>query len=257
MRVDPVAPHAGWALFLDVDGTLLEIAATPHDVQVSEDLARLLSELSRRLGGALALISGRSLSSIDQLFAPLLFCASGVHGCERRTAAGHTIRPEIDAQEIAAARAELTALVLEHSGLLLEDKSYGLALHYRLAPQLREWAHSTMESLLQRLGPEYVLQPGKSVLELRPARASKGTSVNAFMQEAPFRGRTPIYIGDDVTDEAAFAAVNALDGVSIRVGAPAPTAAHYRLPDVAAVQEWLQATSFTSPRLRLPARAAA
>ncbi|HLS80964.1 MAG TPA: trehalose-phosphatase [Steroidobacter sp.] len=231
---------ADYAFFLDVDGTLLEIAATPQAVHVSERLKTLLNELSVRLQGALALVSGRSVSDLDALFSPARFCAAGVHGCERRTASGALLQPEVDEVGVALARAELAEFIRGHEGLLLEDKGYGVALHYRLAPHMQEEVLRRMTSLLERLGPGFELQAGKCVYELRPANWNKGAAVSAFMQEAPFRGRQPVYVGDDVTDESAFAAANALGGISVRVGKPAPTAARYALHSVLEVHRWLE-----------------
>ncbi|MGH8174790.1 MAG: trehalose-phosphatase [Steroidobacter sp.] len=235
----------GWALFLDVDGTLLEIAPTPQAVHVPESLKLLLNTLCVRLDGALALISGRSIENLDQLFAPHRYCASGVHGCERRVASGAMLRPEISARSLATARSALTAFVQAREGLLLEDKGYGLAVHFRLAPHLHDEVHEQMAVMLQHLGPDFRLQAGKFVFEIRPAHWSKGTSVSAFMQEPPFLDRRPVFIGDDVTDEDAFGAVNALDGVSVRVGEASNTIAKYRLAGVAAVHRWL--TTFPPP----------
>jgi trehalose 6-phosphate phosphatase len=241
------APHAAWALFLDVDGTLVDFAATPQSVYVPESLKTLLLSLSEQLDGAVALVSGRSVDSLDQLFAPHRFSAAGVHGCERRTAAGVTLRPEVNARGIARAREQLTAFTVNHSGLLLEDKGYGLALHFRRAPELEAQVHATMTATLDQLGADFQLQAGKLVYELRPANWSKGTSIFAFMQETPFQGRRPIFIGDDVTDEDAFGAVNALDGISVCVGDRPGTSARYRLHSVADVHRWLAA--FPPPAL--------
>jgi trehalose 6-phosphate phosphatase len=233
-------PDRKYAAFLDVDGTLLEIAPTPEAVHVSQDLKSLLQRLNARLEGALALISGRTVDTLDALFTPGRYCAAGVHGCERRTASGNVLRPQVDAQAVSAARRTLASFVREHEGLLLEDKSYGLAVHFRLVPHLQSRVHERMLSMLERLGGAFELQAGKCVFELRPAGWNKGAAVAAFMEEQPFRGRQPIYIGDDVTDESAFAAVNALDGLTIRVGDPAPTAARYRLRGVSEVHAWLE-----------------
>jgi trehalose 6-phosphate phosphatase len=226
------------ALFLDVDGTLLDIAPTPESVIVSEQIKQLLHTLSTLLDGALALVSGRSIRTLDVLFDPLRFTAAGIHGCERREASGCILRPDIDIARVAAARDELTAWTLRHPGTLLEDKGYALALHYRLAPELEIPALSEVESALAMLGT-HELQRGKFVFELRPAGYSKGGAIQAFMSEQPFRGRQPLFIGDDVTDEAGFDAVNQLKGISVRVGHSTQTAAKYRLENVQAVIGWL------------------
>ena len=227
------------ALFLDVDGTLIEIAATPHAVVVPEDLKTLLRNLSTRFDGALALISGRSIPTLDSLFSPLRLTAAGIHGCERRTADGRLVRPTIDARRFAATRDDLARWSALHPGSLLEDKGYALALHYRLAPALESAALDEARRALQQLGGTHELQRGKFVFELRPAGYSKGTAIEAFMREPPFHGRRPLFIGDDVTDEDGFAVVNALDGISIRVGDAATTSARHRLADVDAVRQWL------------------
>lgn len=203
-----------WALFLDVDGTLLEIAETPQDVHVPDKLKQLLIDLSMHLDGAIALVSGRSLDDIDQLFAPLRPCASGMHGCELRDAAGRVTRPPLIRQRLDGARVALTQFVRDHPGLLLEDKGFGLALHFRRVPYLSAEVQDVMKVLL---GPDFVLQPGKCVFELRPAGTSKGSAIAQFMKEPPFHGRAPIFVGDDVTDEEGFAVVNAMNGTSIRV----------------------------------------
>lgn len=231
---------SGWALFLDVDGTLLELAETPQGVHVSGTLKELLETVRWRLDGALALVSGRSLASLDQLFSPLRLIASGVHGCERRAADGIVLRPEVDAATIARVRNDLADFVRGHEGLLLEDKHYAVALHYRRAPHLEDDVYRIMEQMRTYLGPTFALQAGKSVVELRPGEWTKGTSIESFMREAPFLGRTPVFIGDDVTDEDAFAVVNAMNGISIKVGPAEATIAKYRLGGVSEVLRWLQ-----------------
>jgi trehalose 6-phosphate phosphatase len=232
--------NSGWALFLDVDGTLLELAETPQGVHVSASLKELIGTVRWRLDGALALVSGRSLASLDQLFSPLRLIASGVHGCERRAADGLVMRPEVDAAMIARVRNDLADFVRSHEGLLLEDKHYAVALHYRRAPHLEDEVYRIMEQMRTYLGPTFALQAGKSVVELRPGEWTKGTSIKSFMLEAPFLGRTPVFIGDDVTDEDAFAVVNAMNGISIKVGAAEATIAKHRLGGVSEVLRWLQ-----------------
>lgn len=240
----PAIPHdvpdASLALFLDVDGTLLDIAATPDAVVVSESLRTLLGELAQRLDGALALVSGRSIATLDTLFAPLHLAAAGIHGSERRDANGSIFRPDVDAARLTAARESLRSWSRQHAGTLLEDKGSALALHYRLAPEREAAALEAAERALDQLAGSHELQRGKFVFEIRPAGLSKGSAIAAFMERAPFQGRMPIFIGDDVTDEAGFAVVNAFGGLSIRVGPPAPTSATHRLADVEAVLVWLQ-----------------
>lgn len=244
MSHDAAKSDARWALFLDVDGTLLELAPTPESVYVSERLKSLLIELSERLEGAVALISGRTIAELDYLFSPLRFCASGIHGAERREANGRIVRaPIANRDQLAGAEVELEAFVQANEGLLLEDKSFALALHYRLAPHLESAAREKMQAIVQQLGPSYVLQPGKRVFEIRPAAFTKGTAIRSFLKEAPFSKRSPIYLGDDLTDEHAFEAVNALNGVSIRVGEPAHTQAKFRIPTTVQVHQWLEQLS--------------
>jgi trehalose 6-phosphate phosphatase len=225
---------------------LLEIAETPHSVHVPESLNPLLIKISSRVDGALALISGRGLADIDRLFAPSKFCASGVHGCERRDASGNVVKAVIDADCLAPVRAEIERFTSQHEGLLLEDKGYGLALHFRRAPHLEATVLQVAEAACRRLGPQFVLQPGKSVFEIRPAGCDKGAAIEAFMRQPPFAARVPVFIGDDVTDEQGFAAVNALKGISIKVGEGTPTLARHRLKGVTDVIGWLEKlASFT------------
>ena len=231
---------ASWALFLDVDGTLLDIAETPESVYVPDDLKTLLLDLSLRLEGALALVSGRSINDLDRLFSPLRLCASGVHGCERRDAGGIIVRPDVDAESLSTVRAQLQTYVDANPGLLLEDKGFGLALHFRRAPHLSGDVLSVMRRTCHWLGPKFTLQAGKCVLEIRPTGFSKGTSIAAFMQQAPFAGKSPVFMGDDVTDEDGFAVVNELGGISIKVGNAPATLATRRIPGVSEVRRWLR-----------------
>lgn len=230
----------GWALFLDVDGTLLEIAETPRGVQVPPALKQLLVTLSFRLEGALALVSGRTLNDLDHLFAPLRFCAAGVHGWERRDVSGHVIRPQLDPHCLDSARQYLRRFAEAQAGLLLEDKGHALAVHFRRVPHLSAEARNAVHAALERLGNQFVLQAGKCVFEIRPAGCTKGTAIRAFMQQSPFLNRLPIYIGDDLTDEDAFAVVNELGGISIKVGDERQSLAQHRLPGVRQVLRWLE-----------------
>lgn len=228
------------ALFLDVDGTLLELAATPQAVSVSDDLREGLRALSLASGGAVALVSGRAITDLDKLFAPLTLPSAGLHGFEHRSASGACCRrPLPAAAALEDARAAMLRLARPHPGLMVEDKQFALALHYRNAPQLEEAVMMAMEEVAARLAGELELQRGKMVVELRPAGASKARAVAAFLAEPPFAGRLPIFIGDDLTDEPAFELVNRLGGASVVVNATRPSAARTRFADVTAVRAWL------------------
>lgn len=228
------------ALFLDVDGTLLEIAARPQAVSVPDDLRNLLGALHRDSGGAVALVSGRAIGDLDALFAPLTLPTAGLHGFEHRAAAGGCRRRSLPSKAaLESARDAMLHLAHQHAGLLVEDKRFALALHYRGAPHLEDAAVNAMQDVVARIGDELELQRGKMVVELRPAGATKAKAVAAFLEEAPFADRLPIFIGDDLTDEPAFELVNARQGLSVVVGASRPSAARAHLPDVAAVRAWL------------------
>ncbi|NGP52653.1 trehalose-phosphatase [Thioalkalivibrio sp. XN8] len=233
-----------WALFLDVDGTLVDIERHPDEVRAEPELRRSLATTARALDGALALVSGRSIASIDRIFAPLCLPAAGLHGLERRDADGRVHYPAGYADRIAAARAELVGFVQSAPGLLLEDKGAALALHYRNAPALAAECERHMALAEQAAGTDFHVQRGKMVLELKPSGQDKGTAILAFLEEAPFAGRRPVFVGDDLTDEDGFRAVNARAGLSIRVGPPRDgSAAHIVATDVAAVRDWLNAST--------------
>ncbi len=228
-----------WALFLDVDGTLLEIASIPAAVRVPKRAIRVLASLHPRLDGAIALVTGRRIADLDALFAPLRLPAAGVHGAERRDAAGHATASDRGAR-LAPARRVLAAWQAAHTGTVLEDKGAALALHYRAAPEWEGEARRVVIEALAAVGPDFHLQEGKKVLEIKANAAGKGSAIEAFMDEAPFRGRCPVFIGDDLTDEDGFDAVNRLGGHSIAVGLDRPTRARWRLRDEQEVLSWLE-----------------
>ena len=236
-------PSDSWALFLDVDGTLLEIADRPDAVHVDPRLESILGGLADRFGGALALVSGRPLATLDRFFAPLKPIAAGLHGLERRDRAGAVHRAPIDRAGLDRARAEVRGFAARNAGLVVEDKGASVALHYRQAPESGPRCLRFAEDLARSLGAGFVLQRGKMVVEIRPRGPDKGDVVAAYCAEAPFAGRRPVFIGDDVTDEDAFGVVNAAGGHSVRVGPPAPTAARWRVASVAALRCWLGAVS--------------
>jgi trehalose 6-phosphate phosphatase len=240
-RLPPQRDRA-WALFLDVDGTLLDIVESPDAVHVPADLKQTLAAVAAAEDGALALVSGRSLAQLDALFAPFRFAAAGLHGLERRDAVGRVLRPAVPAAQLTVARRTLGEFVALHPALLLEDKGAAIALHYRRAPDLEGEARRIMTALEASLGPHMHVQEGKCVLELKPRGANKRTAIEAFMSEAPFASRMPVFAGDDVTDEDGFAAVNALGGISIRVGDGPATRARYRIASVDELRAWLAGT---------------
>jgi len=239
LRPAPLGP--GHALFLDVDGTLLPIVARPQDVRVDSALRSLLTRLHAALDGALALVSGRSIAEIDQLFEPLVLPLAGQHGYERRDAAHRMHRGTDVSAAMDGILAPLRNWSSRHPGLLVEQKGASVALHFRLAPQLSEVAREEMEALARQVGPEYELMAGKMVYELKPASTDKGRAILAFMREPPFAGRVPVFLGDDVTDEFGFGAIEALAGHSIKVGS-GPTCARWRLASAGDVRGWLNAS---------------
>jgi trehalose 6-phosphate phosphatase len=233
-------PERNLALLFDVDGTLLEIAPTPNAVKVSGALRNSLQLAAERENGALALISGRAIRDLDRLFAPCVFPAAGQHGLERRDAQGRTRRPHVAVELLGPARAALLQLQAQHEGLLLEDKDVALAMHYRLAPEQESRVRDALRALAAPLVGQFEVRAGKFVLELGPCGYTKRTAIEAFMREPPFAGRTPVFFGDDLTDEDGFDAVNALGGLSIRVGATEETCARYRFGSVSGVIAWLR-----------------
>jgi len=237
----PTAAHglAGHALYLDIDGTILDIAQTPEVVSVPEWLAPLLQRLWLKLDGALAFVSGRTLASIDELFAPLKLPAIAVHGAEIRAYDEHVIFEQSQAVQLQRAVPALCAAIEQLRGVRLENKGSALALHYRSAPERGREVLKLAELTSCGLGPEFGVLMGKCVVEIRLRHLNKGTALSRLMERPPFRGRTPIFAGDDSTDEDAFALVNRLGGISVRVGAPAPSAANYRLADPDELRGWL------------------
>mgnify|MGYP002784620263 CR=1 FL=1 len=230
-RLDPRA-----ALFLDFDGTLAAIAPRPEAVVVGDWVRPALTRLQAALGGALALVSGRPLTELDALLAPLRLPAAGVHGAERRDADGRLHRLVATPPAQAVLRAE--RLVALYAGLQLERKPAALALHFRARPQLGELCAQALRSAARR-HRDWTVMTGKCVVELKPAAASKAVAVRAFGATAAFAGRVPVFVGDDATDEDGFDAVQSAGGWGVKVGA-GPSVARYRLADPPAVRAWLQ-----------------
>jgi trehalose 6-phosphate phosphatase len=223
------------ALFLDFDGTLIDIAATPDGIAVPPDLGARLTALSQRLAGRLALVSGRAIANLEQHCGPLAIALAGSHGLSRLSARRERLGAE--PTRLPDSVFEAFAKFADGTGLHLESKAYGAALHYRADPSLAERAEAFAGSLAVEHG--LIVKRGKYVVELVPPGADKGVAVRAFMNEAPFAGARPIFVGDDVTDEDGFEAAGELGGFGILVGRRAATAARYSLADPAAVVEWL------------------
>ena len=231
---------ANWAFFLDLDGTLLEIAETPDAVGIGPDEKRLVEKLVAGAGGAVAVISGRALARIDQILAPLVLPAAGQHGAERRDAKGVRHRHRFPANVLRPVAVGIRSFAARHQGLVFEDKGASVALHYRKAPQLARAAQAAVREAAGPLGTQVEVQDGKMVVELKPAGCDKGKAITQFMQEAPFAGRQPVFIGDDVTDEYGFRVVNAMGGHTVKVG-EGPSVARWRLENPASTRAWLQA----------------
>jgi trehalose 6-phosphate phosphatase len=230
----------GWAVFLDVDGTLIDIAPTPNSVAVPPSLPDDLVKLERITGGALALVTGRGIDFVDQLFAPHRFAIAGLHGAERRESDGQTIRAPED-PAFPTVKAALRQWVAPVTDVGFEDKGAAVALHYRQAPLAADTVAHFMDKALAMAGPAYSLQLGKMVIELRP-RADKGEALTHFMQGKAFKGRRPIVFGDDATDESMFETVNELGGLSVKIGDDAcSTKATSRLISPEYVRELIKA----------------
>ncbi|MGH8426591.1 MAG: trehalose-phosphatase [Gammaproteobacteria bacterium] len=226
-----------WALFLDFDGTLVELAESPSAIRVPSELPKLLHNLIRRFDGAVAILTGRSLADLDRHLPSLTLPAAGQHGAERRLHDGQAEAAE-QAPALAEARAELQRFVTRHPGVLMEDKGASLALHYRGNLKAQTVLAELAETIAARSGGALEVISGKAVYELRPAGSSKGGVLRAFLAEPPFAGRCPLVLGDDVTDESAFAVALALGGTAVKVGDGA-SLAPWCLPAPAAVRRWL------------------
>ncbi|MFN3943839.1 MAG: trehalose-phosphatase [Allosphingosinicella sp.] len=227
----------GSALFLDFDGTLVELAEAPDAIRVPGELHLLLHDLADRLEGRLAIVSGRALADLDRHLPGQAIAMSGSHGMEVRLADG-TQLPLALPRGVEEARAEIRAFASGREGLLVEEKPASIAVHFRRAPEREGEVLEFLGGLADRTGLR--LLGGKMVGEVRPPGADKGDAVRAFLAEPVFAGARPVFVGDDLTDEHAFAAAAELGGAGILVGPERATAARYRLDGVAAVADWLR-----------------
>src|SRR3954468_13998491 len=224
------------ALFLDFDGTLVELAETPSAIRVPRALPALLDRLRRRFEGRLAIVSGRSLADLERHLPDAGIAFSGSHGLELRLADGSALAlsAPIGLDDV---RDRVEAFAGTGPGLIVEEKPAGIALHYRLAPDEGARAEAFMAALAKERG--FAVQRGAMVVELRPTGATKGDALRAFMMEPEFAGARPLFVGDDLTDEHGFAAAAELGGGGVLVGARRASAARWLLPDVPAVAHWL------------------
>lgn len=226
-------------MFLDVDGTLVPHIERPDGVAFDDALRRLLTALSDRLGGALALVSGRSIASLDALLHPLeLVWLSGLHGIQRRTAEGSHRAGEWNDDVLAGYAEHASGLTARYPGASIEHNGPCLYLHWRAAPDAAPALTCLAEEIESAL-PSHRLHRGQHGIEIRPAGIDKGEAIRHFMASPPFAGRRPVFAGDDPADEPGFAMVNAMGGISVLVGGPRETSARFGLPDVDAVLAWL------------------
>lgn len=224
------------ALFLDFDGTLVDLAPQPEAVMVPAGLVETLDGLNAYLGGALALISGRPIEQIDAFLRPLRVPVAGVHGAERRAYDGAVSLMSTHPLQLVEEAA--LALASRHPGLIVENKRGSIALHFRQVPELEPLCLQAMQRAVEE-SPGLTLLRGKMVFEAKPGGASKGQAIAAFLQEPPFAGRTPVFAGDDFTDEVGFSTVQRMQGLGIKVGEGA-TVAWHRLDSPAALRDELR-----------------
>jgi trehalose 6-phosphate phosphatase len=233
--------RADWALFLDVDGTLLDFAETPEQVSVPSGVPDLLRALHDFLGGALALVSGRPIATLDRLFAPLRLPAAGQHGAElRATALGEIVRTP-PPSHLAEVSAGLRRFAATHPGILVEDKNASVAVHYRRAPQFRDELEAFTRAAIATNNEHMEILEAVMAFDVKLRSVDKGRAVAWFMNRPPFSGRVPVFIGDDHTDEYGFAEVAERAGYAIQVGTSRPRVTPWHIATPADLRQWLRA----------------
>lgn len=240
MQLLPILTTAH-ALFLDFDGTLTELAPRPEAVRIASGLVPTLHTLQGQLGGALAIVTGRPEADIDGFLSPLRLPLASEHGAQYRLH-GES-QPAVPTPDLTAVVHAAYDLASRHAGLLVEPKHASIALHYRLAPHMEMRCLETLQQAMRGIDGVELLR-GKFVFEVKPRGAHKGQAIMDFMTQPPFAGRIPVFVGDDVTDEAGFAAVQALGGWGIKVG-QGPTMAQHRCMTPATLRGWLSAARTT------------
>ncbi|MBO9717344.1 MAG: trehalose-phosphatase [Pseudoxanthomonas sp.] len=240
-RTSPPPLDDACALFLDVDGTLVGFSIDPDAVRVPPHILEALGAISDRLHGAVALVSGRPLAQLDALFAPLRLPAAGLHGHQFRDDADAAAGiPEDTSTFLHDLHSAAAHLAVAHPGVRIEDKGVSVALHWRAAPHAADAVTAFARSRIAALAG-YRLQPGDHVIEFVPEGANKGLAVERMMARPPFAGRVPVFVGDDLTDEAGFDAVHRHGGWSVLVGARQSSSARHALPGIPDVHAWLLA----------------
>jgi len=235
----PLPDVATTAFFFDFDGTLCALAPSPDAVVVSPRVPVLLNKLVASNDAAVAIVSGRPIADIDKFLTPLHLPVAGSHGAEFRDVDGSVEQVGFGDPRLEHMRASLQTLVSAHPGLLLEMKSAGLAVHYRAAPQHAAAVEAATQQAVAEQGGAFVLQPGKMVFEIKPKGVDKGRAIRRYMEAAPFAGKMPVFVGDDLTDEKGFAVIDELGGLAVKIGEGDTIAAH-RLPAVNDLLDWLE-----------------
>jgi len=233
------AASQNWALFLDIDGTVLDIAPTPDAVTVPPGLLQVLENVSKALGGAVAFVSGRPITWIDRVFSPLRLPSAGQHGAEIRFTGHDSVQATVELPELHVLRARATAIAATIPGVLVEEKTFGVALHYRSVPERATELQERLEALLAELKTDLHLLTGKMVFEIKAMAAWKERAIEIFMEVEPFVGRVPVVLGDDKTDEGGFKAALRRGGYAIQVGPGGSEVATAYMQSPSVVRDWL------------------